>query len=192
MRSEGHKTRMLQNVSAKSCNMTPGREGWMQWRSRQQLGPSTSGAVTQSVELIYLMLLLYVSVRVNHLSPWRNAALDFGAASSRRGTSAGGEAPKKHPLPPLTHSPIPSDGVWSPTFILSTLIHPCHPHSCSPFMSNEKRSPSHDSARCRGLPDGHSGITSQRWIAVTLQLPLFRNDMSFSLWLSGWKRKINN
>lgn len=60
---------------------------------------------------------------------------------------------------PPTRSPIPSDGVWSPTFILSTLIHLCHPHSCSPFMSNEKRSPSNDSARCRGLPDGHSGIS---------------------------------
>lgn len=60
----------------------------------------------------------------------------------------------KSNLLPSPRSPIPSDGVWSPTFILSTLIHLCHPHPCSPFMSNEKRSPLNDSARCRGLVDG--------------------------------------
>lgn len=165
----------------------------MQRRSRQQLGPSMSGAVMQSVELIYLMLLLYVSAWVSHLSPRRGAAGFRGSFQpkrdgGRRGTGRRETAKEPAPLPP-THSPILSDGVWSPTFILSTLIHLCHPHSCSPFMSNEKRSPLNDSARCRVLPDGHSGITSLRWIAVILQLPLFSNDMSFSLWLSGWKKK---
>lgn len=176
MRSEGPETRILQTINAKSCNMTPGgRDGW---KSGQQLDQT---CVRSCNTVCGLNLSDATSLRVSA----SKSSFTLKRCSRILRQRVGKCKSKPHP----TRLLIPSDGIWSPTIILSTLIHLCHPHSCSPFMSNEK---THDSARCKGLPDGHSEITSLRWIAVILQLPLFSNDMSFSLWLSGWKKKIFN
>lgn len=51
-----------------------------------------SGAVVQSVDLIYLMLLLYVSAWVSHLSPRRDAARFQGSFQPKRGSSRRGSA----------------------------------------------------------------------------------------------------
>lgn len=95
----------------------------------KQLGASMFGAVMQSVEIIYLMLLFSVSVWVSHPLPWKDT-VGFELLSDERDGEWIIHAVGRTELKILPYFLIPCDAVWSRPFILCALIHHLY-HSLS-------------------------------------------------------------